>query len=159
MSTVEAPRGPGRPPKQIPSAGVGIKKGKPVWKPASAMEIIDKTPGMVPRWVNKEPDNIAKKQFEGWEFVSGLQGAPPKHVDADRIDDGKPMTTIRERHDCVLMQLPEEMAQARADYFNSQTEKRTKALTSHIKKAARDEGSDIHGEITITSRKGTEIIE
>lgn len=154
----QAARGPGRPPKQV-SIGAGIKKGKPTWKPASAMEVINKEPGYRYRWSNKNPDNLAKKEVEGWETVSGLQGDSSKHVDAERIEDGKPNTSIRERHDCVLQRIPEDLAQGRDEFFNNKTEQRTKALTAHIKESAQKEGTDTHGEITISSRRGAQIIE
>lgn len=147
-------RGPGRP-KQSPS----IKKGKSSWKPASAMEVLQKEDGYRYRWANKLADNLAKKELEGWETVSGLQADKSIHVDAGRMNDGKPLTSIRERHDCVLMRIPEETAQGRDEYINNKTEQRTHALTAHIKKAAREEGAETHGEITISSRKGQQVID
>lgn len=123
------------------------------------MEVLNKEPGYRYRWANKLPDNLAKKELEGWETVSGLQADNSKHVDADRIQDGKPMTSIKERHDCVLMRIPEEVGAARDEYINKKTESRTKALTSHIKKAAREQGAATHGEITISSRRGEQVLE
>lgn len=156
MSNEQA-RGPGRPPK--PAIGAVIKKGKPTWKPASAMEVINKEDGYRYRWANKAPDNLSKKELEGWETVSGLQGDRSRHVDPDRIDVGKPMTSIHERHDCLLMRIPEEIAEGRDAFMNNKTEQRTHALTAHVKKAARDEGTETHGEITISSRRKQQVIE
>lgn len=158
MSNIEA-RGPGRPPKQNQSIGASIKKGKPTWKPASAMEVLNKEPGYRYRWSNKLPDNLAKKDLEGWETISGLQGDRSKHVDADRIQDGKPMTSIRERHDCVLQRIPEELAEARDEYMNNRTELRTQALTAHVKDAAGKLGVTKHGKITISSLQEEQFIE
>ena len=141
-------------PKQTPS----VKKGNSSWKPASAMEVINKEPGFRYRWSNKMPDNLAKKEVEGWETVSGVQSDQSVHLDAGRMNDGKQMTSIRERHDVILQRIPEETAQGRDAYMNAKTEMRTNALTAHIKKAAKEDGTDTHGEITITSMRGEKII-
>lgn len=148
-------RKPGRPPKQQ----VGIKKGKSSWKPASAMEVIDKEDGYRYRWSNKAPDNLAKKELEGWETVSGVTGDRSKHVDADRISDGKPLTSIRERHDCILQRIPEDVAAGRDEYMNKKSAKRTEALTAHFKEEAKKQGTATHGKITISSLKGEQVIE
>lgn len=145
----------GRPPK----AAVGIKKGKSSWKPASAMEVIDKEDGFRYRWSNKAPDNLSKKELEGWETVSGVTGDRSKHVDAGRISDGKPMTSIRERHDCILQRIPEEVAQGRDEYMNNRTDSRTRALTAHIKDQAKEQGTEAHGKITISSLRGEQVID
>ena len=141
-------------PKQTPS----VKKGNSSWKPASAMEVINKEPGFRYRWSNKMPDNLAKKEVEGWETVSGVQSDQSVHLDAGRMNDGKQMTSIRERHDVILQRIPEETAQGRDAYMNQKTEMRTNALTAHIKKAAKEDGTQTHGEITITSMSGEKII-
>lgn len=157
MTDEQQVRRAGRPPKQ--TIGAGIKKGKPVWKPASAMEVINKEPGYRYRWANKTADNLSKKELEGWETVNGLQADGSRHMDSGRIDDGKPMTSISERHDCLLMRMPEELGEARDEYMRHKTEQRTRALTAHLKEAAREEGTAMHGEITISSRKGVQTIE
>lgn len=136
-----------------------VKKGKSSWKPASAIEVVNKDPNYRYRWSAKTPDNLAKKDLEGWETVSDLQGDSVEHIDADRIEDGKKITSVYEKHDCILQRIPEEIAQERDAYINSETARRTKGLTAHLKKEIGKEGGVTHGDITISSRRGTEIID
>lgn len=136
----------GRPPQ--------IKKGKSTWKPASAIEVVDKDPDYVYRWSNKTADNLAKKAMEGWETVSGTTGDNASLLDADRIKDGKQLTSTHEKHDVILQRIPVEMAEARREYYQEKTDRRTAALTEHIEKDARERGTKTHGEITISSTRG-----
>lgn len=141
-------------PKQAP-----VKKGNSSWKPASVLDVIDKEPGYRYRWSSKSPDNLAKKQAEGWETVNGLTSDQSEHLDSGRIDDGKPLTTIRERKDCILQRIPEEEAQLRDEYYNKENARRTTGLTSHIKNDMAKEGAATHGNITISSTRGEQVID
>jgi hypothetical protein len=141
----------GRPPKQM-------KKGNTSWKPASVLDVSDKDPNKRYRWVTKTPDNQAKKMAEGWEPVSGLQSDKAEHS-SNRIHDGAALTSVLEKHDCVLMSIPEEMAQERDAYFNQQSQRQVAGLTAHVKKELGKEGAVSHGNITISSLKGEQIIE
>lgn len=136
----------------------GVKKGKTSWKPASVLDVTGKEEGYRYRWANKASDNIYKKEQEGWETVSGLQSDSAKH-ESDRIQDGKQLTSTFEKHDAILMRIPEEVAQGRDDYINNKTAQRTKGLTAHFKEEAKKNGSVAHGEIKISSRKGEQIID
>lgn len=147
-------RGPGRPAKQEDA----LKKGNSSWKPASLNEFTDKDPGYRYRMSRKDPQNLSKKSQEGWETVSGIQGSQTSHDDPKRIEHGKPLTSVHEGHDWVLQRIPEEIAQKRDEYFNGETERRTSGLTAHIKKEMGKEGAAAHGDITISSRKGTQTI-
>lgn len=146
-------RGPGRPRVEEP-----LKKGKSSWKPASLNEFEGKEDGYRYRLVNKDPVNMSKKAQEGWETVSGVQSSSTEHQDPQRIEHGKPLTSVREGHDWVLQRIPENLAQERDAYFNAETERRTAGLTAHIKKDLAKDGAGMHGEITISSRKGTQTI-
>lgn len=145
----EVKRGPGRPKQE------SFKKGNSSWKPASVTDVANKEDGYRYRWSGKTPDNLAKKQAEGWESVSSLGGAVASQ---GRIDDGKPLSTVYEKHDLVLQRIPEEVALERDAYYNGETERRTAGLTAHIKKEIGKEGAETHGDITISSRKGTQVI-
>lgn len=139
-------RGPGRPAKQE-------KKGKSSWKPASVTEVTNKEDGYRYRWVNKNKDNVAKKLQEGWELIKA--DAPE-----ERIEHGQSLTSVTEKHDVVLMRLPEESAtgqdaQSRDQWLEEKNERRLAGLTAHLKKDLNKEGAEAHGEITISSRKGT----
>lgn len=141
----ESPKRLGRPP---------LKKGKASWQPASLNEFEGKEEGFRYRMSSKDPKNLAKKDQEGWETVTG----GIKHIDAGRIDDGAKMTSVYEGHDWVLQRIPEEVAQDRDAYWNKETARRTAGLTAHIKKDLSKDSAEVHGEITISSRNGTQVI-
>lgn len=147
-------RGPGRP-KQEDT----LRKGHSSWKPASLNEFTDKEPGYRYRMVNKDPNNLAKKKQEGWETVSGIQSSQTSHEPPpNKIEYGKPLTSVNEGHDWILQRIPEDLAQGRDAYFNAETERRTAGLTAHIKNDLSKEGAGMHGDITISSRKGMQTI-
>lgn len=150
-------RGPGRP-KSIADE-LPVKKGKRSWKPASLNEFQNKDPNFRYRMVRKDPDNLAKKEAEGWEKVSAIQGNQTKHDDPQRIDLPKPMTSVQEGKDWVLARIPEELALERDEYYNKESARRVEGLTAHIKKETGKHGTDTHGNITISSRAGTQTIE
>jgi len=136
----ELARGPGRPPK----------KGKPAWKPANVDDVFDREPGFRYRKVSKDPRNIAKKEAEGWEIISDTAGSKTTMEGGyGRINEGKPLTSVREGYDYVLARIPEDVAQARDEYINRETARRTAAL----KKQARDEiNAPVHGSITLEQK-------
>lgn len=136
-----------------------IKKGSTSWKPASITDVINKEPGYRYRWSNKDPDNLAKKSAEGWETVSKLQSDSVIPEDSNRIDEGKNLTSTFEKRDVILQRIREEDAQARDEYYNAENDRRITGLTAHIKKGANEQGTSAHGEITISSRKGTQTYE
>lgn len=135
-----------------------IKKGNDSWRPASVTDVVGKEPGYRYRWCNKDPDNLAKKEAEGWISV-GLDSDKTSPVDSNRINEGKPITSVIEKRDVILQRIPEELAQERDAYFNKESERRIQGLTAHIKKDLGKEGAGSHGQITISSRKGTKTIE
>lgn len=141
-SALETRRGPGRPPKEE------VKKGKPTWKPANIDEVINKDPAYRYRWVRKDQDNMAKKQAEQWEVdesttVEGGYG---------RINDGKNLTSSKERRDAVLMRIPEEVAQERDAYINADIARRTAALKRQTRDELSRSDAPIHGSISIEKR-------
>lgn len=143
---MEEKRGPGR-----PKAEAVLKKGVPSWKPASVTDVTHKDPDSRYRWVNKDSDNLAKKQAEGWNFVDAKTDG--SQTSAPRIEDGNSMTSVVEKRDVVLMKIPEEVAQGRDAYMNNKADKRISGLTAHIKEDLDKEGADMHGDITISSRR------
>lgn len=144
-------RSPGRPKQQE-----GLKKGNSSWKPASFTDVANKEPGYRYRWLNKHPENLAKKQAEGWEMVSGINAANESPAENNRLNEGKPLTTAYEKYDAILAKIPEEVAQGRDTFFNEKTARQTEGLTAHIKKELGKEGASTHGEITISSRKNAD---
>lgn len=146
-------RGPGRPKQDT------LKKGNSSWKPASVTDVINKEAGYRYRWSEKSTDNLFKKQAEGWETVNGLQGDAVKPDQPNRIDGGAKMTSIYEKHDLILQRIPEDLALERDAYYNNETARRTSGLTAHVKKEIGKEGAQSHGDITISSRLGTQVID
>jgi len=136
-----------------------LKKGNASWKPASVTDTFNKQPGYRYRWVNKDPDNLAKKQAEGWEVINGLQADKVSATENDLISQGSSLTSVFEKKDVILQRIPEEIAAERDSYFNNESDRRISGLTAHVKKDLNKEGASAHGEITISSRKGTQNIE
>ena len=143
-------RKPGRP---------ALKKGKPTWKPASILDVTDKEDGFRYRWSRKDPENLAKKAVEGWETVTGNQADKSKHVESGH--DGSAMTTVRERQDCILQRIPEDVARERDAYINNETKRRTQGLTAHLKNNLKDKSGTpaVHGEITISSLREQQTVD
>lgn len=139
-------RGPGRPP-------VALKKGNPSWKPANVDETFGKEDGYRYRWINKDEANLAKKKQERWEVVSGIGGQnTTTEAGTGRIDDGKQLTSVRERFGQVLARMPEEDAKQRDNYFNNESARRVKALRKQAQKDLGDADAPIHGSISMEKR-------
>lgn len=133
-----------------------LKKGNSSWKPANITDVINKEEGFRYRWVNKDPDNMARKAAEGWETVSGLSSDKSASEGELRVNDGKNLTSTNEKRDAILQRLPEAIAQERDAYYDVENDRRISGLTAHIKNKVAEEGGNTHGEITISSRKGTQ---
>lgn len=132
------------------------KKGKPTWKPADKLTVHG-TPGFRQRWVVKDSANIDKKLAEGWAMASPTAGLRPVHVRPETVQDGEPQTSTTEYRELVLMEMPEELAQARTEYFREKTRQQTAGLKgmadSEDQKNAElnrvQERSGVHGKITV----------
>lgn len=146
----------GRPVTKAP-----VKKGKSSWKPAALNEFFNKEDGYRYRMAAKDSKTLAKREREGWETVSGVQGSSTEHDSPGRIHDGKNLTSVQEGHDWILQRIPEETALERDAYFNNETERRTLGLTAHLKREMQNKAGNapIHGNITISSSRGTQVIE
>lgn len=131
---------------------LGLKKGKPTWKPAQVLDIIDKEPGYNYRILEKSPANLAKKRKEGWEILSGINNSNGTNNAGGNMESGKSLTSVLEGHDYIVGRMPEEMAQSRQDYINNETERRTQALMHQTKADLGNTGAPIHGSITMEKR-------
>lgn len=143
-------RGPGQP--------KSLNKGNSSWSPASVTDVSHKEPGYRYRWSRKDPDNLYKKEQEGWETVSGVTSDKAVAENINKIIEGKNLSSVNEKHDVILQRLPEEVALKRDEYWNNEADRRISGLTAHIKKDLAKEGAGAHGEITISSRKGTQTL-
>lgn len=138
-------RGPGRPPV--------AKKGKPTWKPANVVDVIGKEPGYRYRLMEKSARNLAKKEREGWEIVSGLSTSPIESgAGYGHIDAGKPLTSVHEGQDYIVGRISEELAQERDAHFNGETARKMSALKRQTRDDLSKSDAPIHGSISIEKR-------
>lgn len=146
-AALDAPRR-GRPPNS-PEA----KKGHPTWKPANVDETYDKEGGYRYRWLNEDSSNISKKELENWEIVSDTAGTKTKSdIGYGRIDDGKPLTSVRKRVGQVLGRIHEDAAEGRDMFFNAKSQRFVSSLKRDAKEGLSREGAPIHGSITIEKK-------
>lgn len=125
------------------------KKGKASWAPATALNA-DKIPGFRTRWTNKDPINMQRKEAEGWTVVNAENGLHSEHEHPEDIASGKPVTSVTEYRELVLMALPEDVAEARDEYFQKRTDAQSAGLVSNLKKDMAQSGeAKVHGKIII----------
>ncbi len=137
-----------------------VKKGNPTWSPANVADILGKEEGYRYRKMRKDPTNLANKEQEGWEIVSGINGqSTTAEAGAGRINDGKSLDSTRQGTDWVLGRIPEEEALKRDEYFNRENARRVAGLTAHVKKDISKEGAETHGNITVSSLRGEQVID
>lgn len=119
-----------------------VKKGRSTWSPAQKLQVHDKKPGFRYRWRENDPQNIQRALSEGWEFVNPITGIPGEHFDPE--DAQKSLTSNTEYRELKLMALPEEVAQARDEFFRERTDLQTAGLKDNLQndldKAAQKEG-------------------
>ncbi|MGI9504395.1 MAG: hypothetical protein ACR2RE_15205 [Geminicoccaceae bacterium] len=123
------------PPKRKPGRPRGSgKKGKSSWKPAQKLSLYQKQPGFRYRWCDKsDPQNLAKKEAEGWFYVNPETGAKAEHDNPG--DSGASLTRASEYRELVLMALPESVAKERDAFFRE----KTRSQTASIEERARDD--------------------
>lgn len=136
--------------------GVRPKKGKKTWKPAQRLSVVKKQPGLRYRWCDKDPDNLYRKQVEGWQFADRMKGVVAEHERPEHVRDGQPLQGAKEYRDLALMVLDEETGQARDRYFEELTNRRTLGMKDTLKgdlaDKARETGAPpapVHGKIVI----------
>lgn len=157
MIEQEVKRGPGRPPRQEQEE-TPVKKGKRSWSPSNLGDIIEKEPGYRYRRVRNDPENIAKKQEEGWEFVSGINSPKTKAIHPEsRPDEPKPLTSNVQGRDWVAMRIDDETAKSRDEYHNAKTARLEKRIHSQTKQELAQVGGSTHGEI-VKERRGVRTI-
>lgn len=96
---------------------------------------------------------MAKKLAEGWEIVSDAAGQKTTMEQGyGRINDGKPLTTVREGYDYCIARLPEEMALERDSFMNNETSRRMAGLKRQTKEELRNSDAPVHGSISMEKR-------
>ena len=73
-------------------------------------------------------------------MANEIHGTEATHEHPDQIGDGKPLTSITEYRDMVLMVLPEEIAKERDEYFREKTDRQTAGLKQNLKDDAEKAG-------------------
>jgi hypothetical protein len=117
------------------------KTGKPTWAPAQKLTLKNKREGFRYRWCEKDSQNLQKKEAEGWVYANAETGAPAEHVNPG---DSTPTTSTQEYRELVAMALPEEIGEARDEYFRALTEKQTSGLKGQLQ-GDLDEAARKHG--------------
>lgn len=123
------------------------KKGKKSWRPAQRMRVKGKNPEYEYRWIDaSDPDNLRRKQEDGWEPASKLHG--------DAAENGeKHITSTLEHRGSVLHVIPREDYESHREYFQKRTDEQTtglkKRLVDEAAKSSPEGASKIHGTIVI----------
>jgi len=132
-----------------------VKKGHATWKPAQKLQVHDRKPGFRYRWREDDPQNLQRAIAEGWQFVNPITGIPGEH---DEPGDGqKSLTSNTEYRELRLMALPEEVAQARDEYFRERTDQQTAGLKDRLQSDLDEEARKQGG--FHTSATGTIVID
>lgn len=93
------------------------KKGTTPWKPAQLLTVRNKTKGFRYRWCTNDPDNLRRKEEEGWEYVKSTSGLTGEHDRPVNTIDGGPLCSDDVAYrESTLMAIPEERALARDEY-------------------------------------------
>jgi hypothetical protein len=128
------------------------KKGKPTWKPAAMLDVVDKKKGFRMRWASNDPLNLQRKKAEGWVMANKETGIDAEHEHPEKTGDGHSMTSVTEYRDLVLMALPEELGKARDEYIEERTELQTMNLKRNLEddlKNKKGKSADTYGKIVI----------
>ena len=127
-------------------------KGKVSWAPARMLDLANKLAGFRYRWVDTDVANVRKKLAEGWQFVNRETGHPVEHLDPGLMHGGQaPDSSVRYR-DVVAMALPEEMGQARDEYFRDVTARQIAGVNDAAADKLRNvaPGASLKGDLKIT---------
>lgn len=108
------------------------KKGQKVaFIPARRVPKIDAPEGFVASWKHNTPENVRRLQLEGWQVANRME----HKMDLDMGDyyrkmNDKPVSEQEStiiHNEMICMVLPEDMAEARREYYKNQTEQMTRA--------------------------------
>lgn len=124
-----------------------VKKGTPSWRPHKTLEVKSQRPGFRQRWVNADPANLEKKQAEGWKFAEAAEHDRPKGV-----EHGKGLGTLKQYRDLVLMEMPEDMAQARSEYYQNETKAQVGGITKRLKDKLAQGNAASYGDVQINDK-------
>lgn len=140
----------------LAALGTPVKRGRASWKPARKLDIKGRDENFVYRWCEKDPNNLSRKEAEGWTVANSLTDSGVEHKNPREMEDGAALGGATEYRELVLMKLPKGMASERADYYREINDGRVRSIHRNAQKkltgAAREEGAtvaEVHGETTI----------
>lgn len=125
------------------------KKGTPSWKPAGRLRAVAEHPGYRQRWCSRDPDNLRRKEEEGWVPVNSVTGSKAEHDAAEDIHGGTPLDSSQTYRELLLMEMPEETAQAREAYYREKTHRQTIGVKKEAAKELAKVGAPTHGRVII----------
>jgi hypothetical protein len=99
------------------------------WRPASTLDVRNKKTGYRYRFCNEEPENVERKEAEGWQFVNRVTGLPGELVDDEHKSDG-----AKRHRELVLMALPEDVGKERDKYFEGISHRQERGIYEQTKK-------------------------
>lgn len=125
------------------------KKGTSSWRPFKTLDVKKKDTAKRLRWVNTDPANLERKQAEGWVFA---QDAETVHDRPKGVDHGKGIGTLKQYRDLVLMEMPEDQAEARAEYYRERTRHQSDGVTKQVRDKVNQglPGATVYGDVKIT---------
>lgn len=127
-----------------------IERKKPTtpWKPASQLGVPKEylRPDYIPRW--KRLEELEKARMEGWEPVKSKN--PSNVAPQKTLIDGTPLSSVVIKRGLILCEMPVEVAEERAKFFATLTNKGLEGSVKRYKDVANlKEGVSAYGEISI----------
>ena len=114
-----------------------VKEQKKVWTPPSSLDAPPAPDGFKHRWIRAESmgfddtSNMSAKLRSGFELVRADEYSD---IDYPQIQDGKYKGVIGVGG-LLLARIPEEIVEARKEYFEQQTKERNDAIENDLMKA------------------------
>jgi hypothetical protein len=129
-------------------AKVEKRKGNRSWVPAAPLAIKSADKDYRLKWVYADAANVMRKRAEG--FVNAEPG-DATHDRPPGVESGTGRHgSVTQYRDMVLMKIPEEMALARAEFYEEAAKRQLHGVKSRSKQDLRDKtGVTVTGDITI----------
>lgn len=119
------------------------------WEPASNLQNVIGLDlnNFVYRWVDKEPQNFARKKKEGWVVDTSTDGSKVEHTRANKLETGANLTpSTKDTRGMILMKMPRTLAEARKKYYQKKADEQLGMVTQQ----AKQEGKGvIYGDVKV----------
>lgn len=106
-----------------------VKKGRKVeFKPAKSLAHLKGPEGHKVRWCLNDEANLQRKEAEGWIPINKTTAPSASHSrkTANAVEDGVPQSSSIAYREMVGMALPEDMLEARTDYYKRKSEQQVR---------------------------------